>query len=544
MNSTYLCGAFCAAALAAVSLPVGAEANLVPLPMSMEFERGRYHMSEDTRIVFTEGAAEAERLAGYLQLVLQPATGFALAAASGDATAIQENVIALDLLGEEESLGKEGYRLAVTREGVRISAPQAAGLFYGIQTLRQLLPEVVFGSEKADAVRWDVRCVTIKDKPRFAWRGMLVDVSRHFMPKEFLKKCIDTLALHKMNSLQLHLTDDQGWRIEIKKYPKLTEVGAWREETIVGHARNQPMAFDGKRHGGFYSQDDIRELVAYAQERFVNLVPEIEMPGHAQSAIAAYPALGNTDEQLPVRTFWGVNENIFNAEEETIHFLQDVLEEVIDLFPSTHIHIGGDEAKKTQWEASPAIHARIKELGLKDEHELQSYFIRRMDTFLTEKGRRLVGWDEILEGGLAEGATVMSWRGEKGGIAAAKAGHDVVMAPTTYVYFDYYQGKPEDEPLAIGGNLPLRRVYRYNPIPEELTGDEAKHVLGAQGQLWTEYISTPEHLEYMAYPRMSALAEITWTPQDLRDYGDFKERLETHVKRLDAAGVNYRKLDD
>lgn len=543
MNTAYLWGTLCAVAWTVVCLPVDAALDVVPLPVAMERQPGRFPLDENTRIVFTEGEDEAGRLADYLQSMLQPATGLPLPVVSGDAAQPHANAIALVLDAEGDSLGAEGYRLDATREGVRIEALRPAGLFYGIQTLRQLLPEALFGDEKAESARWNVPCVAIEDRPRFAWRGMLLDVSRHFMPKEVVKKCIDTLALHKMNSLQLHLTDDQGWRIEIKKYPRLTEVGAWREETLVGHLREKPMTFDGKRHGGFYTQDDIRELVAYAQARFVNLVPEIEMPGHAQAAIAAYPHLGNTGEQLPVRTFWGVNENIFNAGEETILFLQDVLSEVIDLFPSTFIHVGGDEARKTQWAASPAIQARIQELGLKDEHELQSYFIRRMDTFLTERGRRLIGWDEILEGGLAEGATVMSWRGEKGGIEAARAGHDVVMAPTSYVYFDYYQGDPEKEPLAIGGNLPLKRVYSYNPIPEELTPDEAKHILGAQGQLWTEYIGTPEHLEYMAYPRMCALAEITWTPQEKRGYTDFLERLETHVKRLDAAGVNYRQLD-
>jgi hexosaminidase len=373
---------------------------------------------------------------------------------------------------------------------------------------------------------------------------MMLDVARHFMPKEFVLKFIDLVAFHKMNSLHLHLTDDQGWRIEIKKYPRLTEVGAWRDETLVGHSSQKPHRFDGKRHGGFYSQDDIREIVDYAAQRYVTILPEIEMPGHAQSAIAAYPELGTTGRPLPVLTYWGVNPNIFNANEETIVFLQNVLTEVLDLFPSPFIHVGGDEAVKEQWERSPEAQARIAELGLEDEHELQSYFIKRMDSFLAERGRRLIGWDEILEGGLAPGATVMSWRGVKGGIEAAKAGHDVVMAPTTHTYLDYYQSRDkEKEPLAIGGFLPLEKVYSFHPIPRQLTKEEAKHVLGAQAQLWAEYIPNPEHMEYMAFPRMVALSECVWTPKEKKDFDDFKNRLKTHLQRLDVLDVNYRPLD-
>ena len=531
----------CAAVLAALSQPASADVHIVPRPASVELNKGEFRLNEDVRIVFEADWPEAKPLAAYLQSVLQPATGFTLPVSPSDKADASGNAIVLTLL--RRNAAAEAYKLRVNSDGVRIAASQAAGLFYGIQTLRQLLPPAILSDAVVESVTWNVPCVAIKDQPRFVWRGMLLDVARHFLPMDVLKKCIDTIALHKMNSLQLHLTDDQGWRIEIKKYPKLTEVGAWREETVVGHAAKEPVTYDGKRHGGFYTQGEIRELVAYAQERFVNIVPEIEMPGHAQAAIAAYPELGNTGETLPVHTTWGINDNIFNAEESTILFLQDVLEEVLDLFPSTYIHIGGDEATKTQWKLSPAAQARIKELGLKDEDELQSYFIRRMDTFLTERGRRLVGWDEILEGGLAKGATVMSWRGVKGGIAAAQAGHDVVMAPNTHTYFDYYQGDPALEPLAIGGNLPLERVYGFHPIRSAFSKKEAAHILGVQAQLWTEYIATPDYLEYMAWPRMCALAEIAWTPKDDREYADFSQRLDTHTKRLDAMKVNYRKLD-
>jgi hexosaminidase len=364
------------------------------------------------------------------------------------------------------------------------------------------------------------------------------------MPREFVKKLIDVLALHKMNSFHWHLTDDQGWRIEIRKYPRLTEIGAWRKETLVGRLTSEKatdLKYDGRPHGGFYTQDDIREVVEYARERHINVVPEIELPGHAQAAIAAYPELGCTGEQVEVLMKWGVSPYLFNVREQTLTFLEDVLSEVMDLFPSRYIHTGGDETVKDQWKASAEIQAKIKELGLKNENELQAWVTRRMEQFLSLKGRRLIGWDEILEGGLAPGATVMSWRGEKGGIEAAKAGHDVVMAPTMYTYFDYLQSKDAaKEPLAIGGFIPVERVYGYEPIPREIPPEYAKHVLGAQGQLWTEYMPTPRQVEYMAFPRVSALAEVTWTPREKKDYADFQARLSAHLERLKILDVNYR----
>jgi hexosaminidase len=394
-----------------------------------------------------------------------------------------------------------------------------------------------------ESVNWNIRSVEIEDYPRFGWRGAMLDVARHFMPKEFVLKFIDLIALHKLNVLHLHLTDDQGWRLEIKRYPRLTEVGAWRKETLVGKYQRDAAAetYDGKPHGGFYTQADVREIVAYANARGVHIVPEIEMPGHGQAAIAAYPELGNTGQQLPVRTRWGICENVFNVEESTIQFLQNVLAEVLDLFPSPFIHIGGDEAPKTQWKASPAAQTRMRELGLQNEDELQSYFVRRMDAFLNSRGRRLVGWDEILEGGLAPNATVMSWRGEDGGIVAAKAGHDVVMAPNRHTYLDYYQSEDRTtEPLAIGGYIPLAKVYDYEPIPAALSAEEAQHVLGAQGQLWTEYMPTPKQVEYMAFPRLCALAEVLWTPAAAKEYAGFMARLPTHLQRLRILDVNFR----
>lgn len=514
---------------------------IVPAPVRMRVEPGSFEVTAWTRVV---ARADARGEAAKLIDALDPALGGRLKMI--EAPADETNRIVLEIVPPNDAMGDEGYRLAVSPEEIRISAATPAGLFYGVQTLRQLLPPAVFAQivPAARDTRWKLPCVTIEDRPRFAWRGLLLDTARHFMPKEFVLKLIDVMALHKMNSLQLHLTDDQGWRIEIKKHPKLTEVGAWRKETLIGHARTKPWKFDGKRHGGFYTQDDIRGIVRYAAERHINIVPEIEMPGHARAAISAYPELGcQPDQQLEPWTVWGVCPDIFAPTDKTVAFLQDVLSEVIELFPSKYIHVGGDEATKEQWKASPVVQARIKELGLKDEAEMQSWFIRRMDAFLTERGRRLVGWDEILEGGLAPGATVMSWRGEKGGIAAAQAGHDVVMAPTSHTYFDYCQSSPDEEPLAIGGLVTLETVYGYEPVPKQLTAEQARHVLGGQGQLWAEYLPSPKQVEYMAFPRAAALAEVLWSPPERRDYQEFLSRLREHLKRLDRLEVNYRKLD-
>ncbi|MBN1766828.1 MAG: beta-N-acetylhexosaminidase [Sedimentisphaerales bacterium] len=511
---------------------------IIPQPVNMTVGEGVFTLAPDTVIVSRE---DTNDLAHYLKEVLASSTGYPLEIRK---TQKDSHCIILSLNSDLEHLGTEGYLLKVTPDQVRLEAPRNEGIFYGIMTLWQLLPAEIFQQTRVEGITWQMPCVAIEDYPRFRWRGMHLDTARHFMPKEFVKKYIGLLALHKMNVFHWHLTEDQGWRIEIKKYPRLTEVGAWRKETLVGHILKKPRKFDRTRHGGFYSQADIREIVEYARRRYVTIVPEIEMPGHAQAAIAAYPELGNTGEQLEVWTTWGVNENIFNPNESTILFLQDVLSEVLELFPGEFIHIGGDEALKNQWEQSSQVQARIKELGLKDEHELQSYFIKRMDTFLRAKGRRLIGWDEILEGGLAPGATVMSWRGETGGIAAAQAGHDVVMAPMTHTYFDHYQGNPENEPPAIGGLLPLEKVYEFNPVPSGLTPEQARHILGAQGQVWTEYLPNPDKVEYMAFPRVCALAEVVWTPLEKKSYENFRQnRLPTHLQRLKILNVNYRPLD-
>jgi len=514
---------------------------VIPRPAHIARQPGAFALTAATMIT-TDRATRplGELLADYLF----PATGFRLTVRAGAAPA-GAPAISIRLDSALARLGDEGYRLDVRPRGIAIRAYRPAGAFYALQTLRQLLPPEIFREAPVAGVAWVAPAVAIEDAPRFAWRGIHLDVARYFMPKEFVKKLIDLAALHKLNRFHWHLTDDQGWRLEIKQYPRLTQVGAWRPQTIIGRPDRDSTKwrFDGQAHGGFYTQDDVREIIAYARARFVTIVPEIEMPGHSQAAIAAYPELGNRGDTLPVWMGWGVDENILNPGDPTVRFYQSVLTEVMALFPGRWIHIGGDEAPKTQWKASPLAQARIRELGLKDEDELQSWFTHRMDEFLTAHGRTLVGWDEILQGGLAPNAVVMSWRGVDGGIAAAQAGHDVVMAPGSHTYFDHYQSADTvAEPLAIGGYLPLDTVYAFEPVPPALTANEARHVLGAQGQLWTEYVPDAKRAEYMVFPRVCALAEVLWTPPEERDYGDFTRRLVTHLERLSVLDVNYRPL--
>jgi hexosaminidase len=422
----------------------------------------------------------------------------------------------------DPALGPEAYRLETSMSGIRIVGGDDAGVFYAKQTLKQLAP----------AEGGPVPGVVIEDRPAFGWRGSLLDVARHFMPKEFVLRYIDLLALHKLNVLHLHLTNDQGWRIEIQRYPKLTEVGAWRAETMN----------DGVPHGGFYTQDDIREIVDYAARRFIRVMPEIEVPGHTRAAIASYPELGNSGWPIGVKTSWGIETRVLNVEEATVEFFEHVFEEVFELFPSVFVHVGGDECPRDEWRASARAQQLRRERGLANEDELQSWFIRSLDTFFAENGRRLVGWDEILEGGLAPGATVMSWRGEEGGLAAAEAGHDVVMTPRWFTYFDYRQSDDLAEPPAQPYLLPLEKVYSYQPIPSGLSAAAARHVLGAQFALWTEHIATPRQAEYMAFPRACAFAEVVWS-EKRQPYGAFLARLREHLPRLSALGVGYRPLD-
>jgi hexosaminidase len=526
---------------AQTTLPAS-EPSIIPKPVSMTPRTGVFRLTPQTVIVATRAdSTPARRLARDLA----PATGFDLAVRF-TAVTTGSRIVFRRVAARDTSLGAEGYRLDVKPGVVTITSAAPAGAFYATQTIRQLLPPAIFRDAPVAGTSWTIPAVAIVDRPRFSWRGMHLDVSRHFMPKQFVTKYIDLLALHKMNSFHWHLTDDQGWRIEIKKYPRLTEVGAWRRQTLVGHVSGDSATwvYDKKPHGGFYTQDDIREIVAYARERFVRVVPEIEMPGHSQAAIAAYPSLGNFGDTVSVWGSWGVSPYILNPSDTTIAFVQDVLTEVMSLFPGEFIHVGGDEAIKPQWKASPRAQARMKELGLRTEDELQSWFITKMDSFITSKGRRMVGWDEILEGGLAPNAVVMSWRGTQGGLAAARAGHDVVMTPGSHTYFDHYQSRNTQlEPLAIGGFLPLDTTYAYDPVPAELEPQFVKHILGTQGQVWTEYIEGPKNVEYMAFPRVAALAEVLWTPKQLKNFADFSARLTAHFDRLQALDVNFRRPD-
>jgi hexosaminidase len=517
--------------------PINAAPSIIPQPTKIVEKPGSFTLEKNVAII---GPRNCET-AVFAARELSRSTGFKLSLAlSTDSPSIS-----FSLDPKVGSLGDEGYRLFVAKGGVVIRAATEAGLFNGFQTLRQLFPPEIYATEPIKRT-WTVPCVEIEDSPRFRWRGAMLDVARHFMPKEDVKRFIDLMSIHKLNSFHWHLTDDQGWRIEIKKYPKLTEVGAWRKETLVGRypAKMEDMVFDGVREGGFYTQDDIREVVAYAAERHVTIVPEIEMPGHAQAAIAAYPWLGNATEKLEPLTYWGVNPNVYNTSDRTIQFQKDVLDEVMTLFPGEFIHVGGDECPKDQWKTSAEAQARIKALNLKDEHELQSWFIRQIDAYIASKHKRLIGWDEILEGGLAPGAAVMSWRGTEGGIAAAKAGHDVVMSPTSYCYLDYAQSRnTATEPITIGGFVPISKVYEFNPVPEGFTKEEAKHVLGAQGNIWTEYMRDAHKVDYMAFPRLCAMAEVVWTAQADRNFDNFMARLPEHLLRLDQREVNYRALD-
>lgn len=530
--------------------PTTSSINVVPLPSSLTAGPGVFALTAKTVIAVDPAVRAQGRL---LSTVLHASTGYDLPVVVGAAPANSPYIALRQTKSKAvlDRLGVEGYQLKATSKGVEITGGAPAGVFYGIQTLRQLLPVENYRSariatQQAGAVAlWTVPVVTIEDKPRFTWRGAHLDVSRHFMPKEFVKKYIDLLALHKMNRFHWHLTDDQGWRLEIKQYPKLTEVGAWRDKTLIGKYVKDPKPeqFDNHRSGGFYTQDDAREIVAYAAERFVTVIPEIEMPGHSEEVVAAYPEFGSTDQKTVVRQTWAVSPFILSPDDATVKFMQNVLGEVLSIFPSPWIHIGGDEATKDQWKANPKIQARIKELGLKNEDELQSWFIRQMDGYLTSKGRRLIGWDEILEGGLAENATVMAWRDVNHAMAAARSGHDAVMTPTSHTYLDYYQTRDvANEPLNIGGFLPLDKVYSYDPMPAQLEKEFQRHILGVQGQLWTEYLQTGRDVEWNAFPRLIALAEVGWTAQDKRQYPDFLARLKVHLQRLKILDVNVHPL--
>jgi hexosaminidase len=528
-----LCCSVCAAAQ---------EISIIPKPASLKKGVGVFNLSKSTALVVQDDGdlPAAEFLNAYLEQIY----GFSLTVSKTPAA----RSIRFYTKKFIKAPDTDGYTFEATAQGISVSGDTYAGTFHGMQTLIQLLPVT-----KATTLK--VPAVSIQDAPRFAYRGMHLDVSRHFFPLSFVKKYIDYIAMHKMNYFHWHLTDDQGWRIEIKKYPKLTTVGGWRNGTIIG--RYPGTGNDGLKYGGFYTQEEVKEVVAYAAARHVTVVPEIEMPGHASAAIAAYPDLSCFPNE-PTKSFfpkdctwagdttgkhvqqtWGVFDDVFCAgKENTFNFLKDVLDEVLPLFPSEIVHVGGDECPKANWKRCPLCQQRMKENGLKDEHELQSYFIQRMEKYLNTKGRKLIGWDEILEGGLAPNAAVMSWRGEAGGIAAAKQHHEVVMTPTDYVYFDYSQTTNEDS-VTIGGYVSLEKVYGYNPIPPALNATEAKYVLGAQANLWSEYLKNTRKVEYMIFPRLTALSEVLWTQPANKSWTDFEKRLQTQFKRYGLWNTNY-----
>ncbi|MCL5129166.1 MULTISPECIES: beta-N-acetylhexosaminidase [unclassified Algibacter] len=509
---------------------------IVPKPTSLEISNGKFLLDSNTKVI---GEAALENEGDYLSSLLSSMLDKPIPFT--DEGKADGNIL---LKLDATIPNSEGYVLTINYNQITITGSTSKGVFYGIQTLSQLIP-LASNPEASLNTEFLIPAATIADSPKFVYRGMHLDVARHFFPVSFVKKYIDILAMHKMNTFHWHLTEDQGWRIEIKKYPKLTSIGSIRKETIVGHGntwRNPDVKYDGRPYGGFYTQEDVKDVVAYAEKRHITIIPEIELPGHSLAAITAYPELGNTGEQYEVGTRWGVFPEIYAPSEKTFKFLEDVLTEVIALFPSKLIHIGGDEAPKTQWESSKLAQDIIKVEGLKDEHELQSYFIRRIEKFLNSKGRNIIGWDEILEGGLAPNATVMSWRGEKGGIQAAKMHHNVVMTPTGFCYFDFYQTKDrKNEPLAIGGYTSVEKVYSYNPLPQELTKEEQKYILGAQANVWSEYITTPKQVEYMVLPRLTALSEVVWSTYETKDWSDFQMRLIHLTKRYDALGLNYAK---
>lgn len=509
--------------------------QLIPMPVKMEMGQGQFELRDGMSIGLKNGDAEAEWVANYLQEMIQGPSGIALKAT--DATSA-------DLLFEltDEVENPECYTLSISSQQVHVKAQDAVGLFYAVQTIRQLLPIEIDGDSEVRNADWALPALEIEDQPRFGWRGLHLDVSRHFFPKEFIKKYIDHMARYKLNVFHWHLVDGPGWRMEVDKYPRLTKVGAWRvdkrKEAWSWPATEIGKPTDGRpAYGGYYTKEDIKEVIAYAKERFIEVIPEIEMPGHSYAALVAYPELLCPNNDVIGNISFGTD--VFCAgNEKTYEFLEDVLDETMELFPSKLIHIGGDEVVKTAWHKCPLSQALMKREGLKNEEELQSYFIKRMADYVESKGREVIGWDEILEGGLAENAKVMSWRGMQGGIKSANMGHDVVMAPNSHTYFDLYQGDEELEPPAYS-QLLLTQVYKFDPVPADIAEDKKHHILGGHACLWTETVQTPEHAEYMLFPRLFAMAETVWSPKSRLDWNSFKDRMEFNFNRLDQAGINY-----
>jgi hexosaminidase len=511
---------------------------IIPSPTSLIPMDGDFTFSEKGSIILKDFNNETKLAADFLVQLIKNPTGLSISVEQGNKEKPHSVFMSLD----PSITNNEGYALKITPEVITVKAKTAIGLFYAVQTIRQLLPVDVENEKKVNGIKLSVPACEIRDEPQFVYRGMHLDVGRHIFPVTSIKRYIDMIALHKMNTFHWHLTEDQGWRIEIKKYPKLTTIGGFRKETIIGTGSENPQVFDGKPYGGFYTQEEVKDIVAYARSRFVTIIPEIEMPGHSLAALTAYPEFSCTGGPFEVGKKWGVFPDVYCAgKETTFKFLTDVLTEVIELFPGTYIHIGGDECPKDRWQKCPDCQKRIKAEGLKDEKELQSFFISRIEKFLISKNRKLIGWDEILEGGLAPEATVMSWRGTEGGIEAAKQKHDVIMSPYNDVYLYIYQCESEGQPLSAGGYLPLEKVYAFNPIPSVLNEAEQKYIQGLEGCLWSEFVDNSNLLEYMVYPRMFAIAETGWTQASKKDFNGFLSRLEIIKKRYDAIGINYFK---
>tara|TARA_Y100001958_G_C21231079_1_gene556829 strand:+ start:321 stop:2102 length:1782 start_codon:yes stop_codon:yes gene_type:complete len=564
---------------------------IIPEPQNISFPESKQHgfrLSKKTSLEILGIDNSKGFVKNFISFVNQE-TGFEL-----NSKINKKSNILLRVTEDDLNLGDEGYKVSILpKENLIVESNSERGLFYGVETLKQIIhftkrkrDEESFtdfdvsvkieqlkdlksnqnfnaanlttagyknvnetgyyqGLEKVETKSLDVyniKPMVIEDYPRFKYRGMMLDVSRHFMPKEFIKKFIDIMSIHKMNKFHWHLTDDHGWRIQINQYPKLTEIGSVREGTIIGHARfaGKNPKFDNIPHGGFYTQEEIKDIIKYAQERFIEVIPEIDMPGHTASLIASYPELGTLKEKTEVKKIWGVQDEILIPTENTFNFLNNLFKEVTTLFPSEYVHIGGDEARKKQWIESEEVQELMKNLEIEDEDSLQTYFIGRVQKILDSYGKKIIGWDEIIEGGLVSDATVMSWRGEEGGVIAAKSGNNAIMTPTSHLYFDYYQAKT-GEPLAIGGLIPLEKVYSYEPIPDGLDINQATRILGAQGNVWTEYIKTPEMAEYMSVPRMTALSEIVWSKRKKRDFSEFNTRLNFYKYFLDLKKINYRK---
>ncbi|MDD3078286.1 MAG: family 20 glycosylhydrolase [Paludibacter sp.] len=515
-----------------LALYAGDQINIIPYPQKMDIKPGHFKINSGTTVFADSGF---EKLASGFQTRFKLVSGFQLS--KNDEICTQQ--IRFE---KANNLSEEGYSLSADSKNIVLKASTQAGMFYALQTLYQLMPVDIYGKELSERKKWTVPCVEIEDVPRFAYRGLHLDVSRHFFTVDEIKRYLDAMAIHKLNRFHWHLTDDQGWRIEIKKYPNLTKTGSHRIETLVGHYyENFPQRYDDDAYGGYYTQDEAREIVRYAAERNITVIPEIEMPGHASATIASYPFLSCTRQQINVAKKWGIFEDVYCTRDSVFNFLEDVLTEIMDIFPSEYIHIGGDECPKVRWHECPDCQKRIKLLGLKDEHELQSYFIQRIENFVNTKGRKIIGWDEILEGGLADNATVMSWRGVAGGIEAAKSSHNVIMTPGEFCYFDHYQDNPETEPTAIGGYTPLSKVYSFEPVPASFSAEEARYIIGAQANVWTEYLKQFSDVEYMVFPRIAALSEVLWTQSEYKNYDRFCQNMLTEFQRYKVLDINASK---